>query len=141
MNLKRFYEILAETTILLHKGPELVKSLGNYTDDFSLVDCHFFVVCVDKRLSEAYRALFLEFLDAYPKPERLNSGPSYIEVASVLGSEETALQFFALGQALGLWQVITPVTMGVAPGPVADRLAEKFLMITGYKKPTAELVN
>jgi hypothetical protein len=133
MNLERLQKVLRETTVVLRRS-ELVESLANYADEFELVDCHLSLVCVDKRLAESYRTEFVDILASYPEPRSLAKGPSFIEVGCVLGGEETAFQFFALGKVLGLWQVITPFEMGVK-GPAADELARiGWVIISGLKK-------
>lgn len=103
--------------------------------DLVMVDVHFMEIGVDKAAAERHRADLLEILDAYPEPERLAGGPSYIEVGGIIGDQGRAFQLFALGQALELWRVITPKSLLGEEGERADRLAGSgMIMITGYKK-------
>jgi hypothetical protein len=63
------------------------------------------------------RRLFLEILaevKRYPYPDDFVAGTSYLDVARVLGDEETALRLFALGEHEGWWTLVTPGRLGVA---------------------------
>lgn len=148
MSLDGIYQILEETTQEFRKGEEVVeRDVGqvHVTDifamphesgtpaDLQLVDLHFITVGVDQTKAEARREDLVRLLNGYPQPERLAGGPSYIEVGGVLGDQGTALRLFALGEVLGLWQVITPSKLGVT-GPEGNQLAGMGLvMISGYK--------
>ena len=149
MNLDRLYEILNETTIQLRKGEEIEQrhsgslqvtkvyamppeseAEGNHLEK---VDCHFIVVGVDKAKADSYKDEFISILRTYPEPERLAGGPSYIEVGGIIGDQGASFQFFALGQVLGLWKVITPKLLGIT-GEEADRMAGMgFVMMSGYR--------
>ena len=133
MNFERLFKILAETTILLQKECEAVQALRlNHGEGLKFVDCYYFLAVVDELLAESYREEFVCLLKNYPNPKNLRKGPNYHEVGRVLGGEETALQFFALGKVLGLWRVVTPLEMGVK-GPAADELARSgWIYISGY---------
>jgi hypothetical protein len=97
------------------------------------VDVEFMVIGVDKDLAESRKADFEKLLRAYPEPERLSKGPSYIEVGGVLGDQGLAFHFFAVGKVLGYWDVITPATMGFT-GDEARRMAGNgFVMCSGWK--------
>jgi hypothetical protein len=162
MNLERLYEILRYTTGTYRKGPivhgtpDLVAAIERGEADperlpggvvsidampheadmdpsLTRVDCHFVVVGVDARKAEAHRAEFLRLLEDYPQPERLAGGPSYIEVGAEIEDQGAAFCLFALGEALGLWSVITPSKMGIT-GPQADDLAGRgFIMMSGHR--------
>lgn len=103
-------------------------------DGIPTVDCHFVTVAVDPELAERARPELEAWLKSYPEPDRLKGGPSYIEIAALGGIEqETAFRIFALGQVLGLWQVLTPERLGIT-GVEADRLAGSgMVMISGWK--------
>lgn len=149
MDIAKLYEILAETTVQLRKGPEIEhKTVGNLsvTDvymmpsvdqakpDLVSVDMHFLVIGVDNAKAEARRDDFVEILNEWPNDE-LDGGPSYMTVGGTIGDQGAAFQMFALGQVLGLWQVITPETVGMT-GEKADQLAGSgFIMMSGYRKP------
>ncbi len=97
------------------------------------VDCHFIIVGVDKAAAQTCREELVAILGDYPQPDRLAGGPSYIEVGAVIGDQGAAFQLFALGKVLGLWDVITPKTLGVT-GPDADQLAGRgMVMMSGFK--------
>jgi hypothetical protein len=167
MNIGRLMEILAECTFLLRKGeeitgtPELVEAVKHgepmeampggiveiwgmpSVDDFVVtpeiekVDCHFVIVAIHKQRAAREREEFIQIMTTYPRPERLAGGPSYVEVGAEIGSQEAALQMFALGQVLGLWKVITPASFGIT-GPEADAAAGNGLvMISGFKQEVA----
>ena len=149
MNLERLYEILNETTVQLRKGPVLtdretfpglpvreIYAMPHESEakpEIEKVDCHFLTIGVDKAKAEERRAEFIEILKTYPRPERLAAGPSYIEVGGEIGDQGSAFQLFALGKALGLWDVVTPARLGIT-GPTADQLAGGgMVMMTGFK--------
>lgn len=96
------------------------------------VDVHFVTVAVDKGAAEIEKENFISVLNAYPYPDRLAAGPSYIEVGGVIGDQGAAFEMFALGKVLGLWSIITPETMGLY-GEAANQLAGSgFIMMSGY---------
>ena len=72
-------------------------------------------------------------MNAYPEPERLRQGPSYIELAPNLGLEqEGALRVMALGKTLGLWDVASGITLGLSLEEAKELAGRGFLMVTGY---------
>ena len=102
-------------------------------DGIVKVDCHFIVVGVDKAKAEKHRDELVAILKTYPMPDRLADGPSYIEVGGEIGDQGAAFQLFALGEVLGLWQVITPEKLGIT-GPEARQMAGMgFVMMSGFK--------
>lgn len=158
MNLTRLREILSETTQEYRKGPEVIQeekelatgvslktthvyamphqAQANWGPDYHAVDCHFITVGVDMPKARKAMPELLDILADYPQPERLAGGPSYIELGAEIGSQEDALRLYALGEALGLWQIITPERMGIT-GEAADQLAGSgMIMIAGYTPPT-----
>lgn len=154
MPLDRLYKLLGESTVQLRKGPAVTQEkhdgglevvhvydmppIEAARPDLALVDVHFMVIGVDKAKAEEHKAELLDFLNnEYPEPERLEGGPSYIEVGANIGDQGAAMSLFALGQVLGLWQVITPATLHIT-GPDADRLAGSgMVMMSGYRKEQA----
>ncbi len=148
MNTSTLYAILKETTTSLRKGPETTVDTSEgltVVHHYAMpheserrpsksVDVHFFTVGVDMDAAEERRGDFIAVLDTYSQPERLVGGPSYIEVGAEVGSQQAALQMFGLGEALGLWDVITPKRLGI-DGPMADELAGGgMVMMSGYGK-------
>ncbi len=150
MNVTRLLEILDETSMLFRKGDEVVeKTFGDVKvleinnmpheseiSDMIKVDCHFVTVGVAKEVANDKRKFeFLDIIRQWPIEQcaSLQEGPSYISVGGVLGDQARALQFFGVGEAFGIWNVITPETMGIK-GDEADELAGSgFVMITGFK--------
>jgi len=159
MNVKKLYEILRETTVQLRKGevyegtPELVEQakrgdelkgggvlevyamphVADANPDIEKVDLEFLVIGVNKAIAETRKAELIEILKDYPQPERLAGGPSYIEVGAEIGDQGAAFQLFALGKVLGLWDVITPATMGFAGAEARQMAGSGFVMMTGFK--------
>lgn len=155
MNITRLFEILRDTTIQLRKGEEIIERESedktiHVTEVFAMphesevtnlekVDCHFIIVGVDKTKALDYKEELIGILadwpaEAYGTPvPKLQEGPSYIHAGGVVGDQGAALQLFALGEVLGLWQVVTPGKLGIT-GDSADSLAGSgFVMIDGCK--------
>lgn len=151
MNARRLYEILQDATRVYRKGEaverrqmgnvEVVEVFGyehtdnaSAEDNFEKVDMVFVDVVVDKARAEQYRQSLINILEDYPQPEKLAGGPSYIELAPNLGMEqEGTLRLMALGEALGLWGVVSGKTMGMDDVTTMELAGRGFLMITGYK--------
>jgi hypothetical protein len=152
MDTKRLHEIIAETTGQFRKGPEVTRddatpqrpvnvvhvylmpheSEAPTGDDFALVDCHFIKVGVDKAKAALIRDELVRILDKYEPRDELAGGPSYMHMGRYM-EQGTAFQLFALGKVLGLWDLITPASMGFE-GAEADRMAGSgFVMCTGLK--------
>lgn len=160
MNLDRLYKILSETTVQLRKGEmvhgdrhlvdavkegrDLDKEPGGVVtidamphvteapSGIEKVDLEFLVIGVDKAAAEKNRAELIEILKTYPQPDRLAGGPSYIEVGAEIGDQGAAFQLFALGKVLGLWDVITPATMGFAGAEARQMAGSGFVMMSGF---------
>jgi len=66
--------------------------------------------------------------------ERLQGGPSYIELGAWIGDQGRAIKLIGLGGALGLWDVITPQTLGVT-GDEAGKLMGMGML---FPAPKAE---
>lgn len=161
MNIARLHEILRETTVQLRKGETLegttalVDAIKRGDEDLPggvaefycmpheadadlvKVDCEFLVIGVDKAKANDRRAELVSILDTYPNPDRLAGGPSYIEVGDEIGDQGAAFQLFALGKVLGLWDVITPATMGLTGSEARQLAGSGFVMITGYRSQKA----
>lgn len=152
MDTKRFYEILGETTIQLRKGDAVEKREqpglqvteiymmpheSEAVPELEKVDLEFLIIGVDKTKAEERRAELISILDTYPNPERLAGGPSYIEVGGEIGDQGAAFQLFALGKVLGLWDVITPKSLGVEGDAARKMAGSGFIMITGYRPVSA----
>lgn len=146
-DVERLYELLVATTQQFRKSEAVTREVRDGldvteiydmpheadADGLQVVDCHFITVGVKQGEAEQIKAELLELLRQYPQPERLAGGPSYIELGAILGDQGAAFSLFALGSVLGLWEVITPKTMGME-GPEADQMAGAgFVMISGFK--------
>lgn len=102
------------------------------------VDVVLLTISVNRQAAEARKDELISILNDYPQPSRLAAGPSYIEVGAALGDQGAAFQLFALGQVLGLWEVLTPTRLGIADEGRARRMAAQgFVMITGYSVASA----
>ena len=161
-HLTKLYDILGETTIQLRKGdvlegtPALVDAIkaggdpdrelpGGVVEAYFMppisdarpgldqTDMEFLVIGVDRALAEKHRAEVIDILNAYPQPDRLAGGPSYIEVGGELGDQGAAFQLFALGKTLGLWTVITPASFGMTGAEAHRAAGNGFIMISGYR--------
>lgn len=148
MNLERLYAILADCTVQLRKGPEIS---GESEDSIDVVhiymmpdeseaptgmfklDLPFLVVGVDVEKAKSHRNELLDILSQYPSPDRLSGGLSYIEVGAEIGDQGAAFQLFAMGKALGLWDVITPERMGFEGEEARKMAVQGFVMMTGHR--------
>lgn len=148
MDLDALHDLLARCCVQLRKGPVVqerevagvkvvqIDAMPHRDEaaDLLRIDCHFIEVGVRQWLLDEARAQLPAILEGYPEPARLAAGPSYIEVGAVIGDQGAAFMLFALGEACGLWKVITPKTMGI-DGPAADELAGRGMVLcTGWRK-------
>lgn len=155
MDLNKLHHILRETTVQLRKGDEVEeRRVGGVqvTEVYAMphesqapngivkVDCHFIVVGVDKAKAEAHKAELVALLKDWPSEAwgspipKLEEGPGYIHVGGAIGDQGAAFQLFALGQVLGLWQVITPEKLGITDPAEARQMAGSgFVMIDGFR--------
>ena len=100
--------------------------------DLKMVDVHFMKIGVDVAKAEARREELIDLLNCWDGND-LSGGPSYISIGGDLGSQSLALDLFALGEALGLWKVLT---LGIPEGDDrGDELAGKgFVFMSGYPR-------
>jgi hypothetical protein len=103
-------------------------------EDLKLIDVELFFVGVDPAAAERHRQGFIDILKTYPAPDRLKEGISYIEAGPSCGGQEEALCTYALGEALGLWKVITPKTLGFTGAEAIDFAKQGVIMMTGFKQ-------
>lgn len=72
-----------------------------------------------------------ELLEAeYPSLDRLNGGPSYIEMGAELGDQGAALLLIGLGDILDLWNAVTPAKLGME-GSMAEQMAGNGFIMAG----------
>ncbi len=147
MDTDKLCQIINESTTIYRKGSAIEESPGvvqyfgyDHTgtapagDNYDKVDMVFVDVVVDRAKAEQYKGTLAELLRAYPQPERLAGGPSYIELAPNLGLEqEGALRVMALGKTLGMWEIISGSTMGFGREETMRLAGSGFLMISGYR--------
>lgn len=95
-----------------------------------MVDCHFIKVGIDKDLAEIEREHFVAWLDEnMPKDREVG----YMELGGIVGSQDMALEIMALGEALGLWKILTPEVMHM-PKEMWDPMAGMGMVtVSGYR--------
>lgn len=116
-------------------------------EDVQFIDMHFFMVGVNMRAARVWKETLGALLDNWPPdpsymPEnRLANGPSYIELGSQIGTfmgQQDAMRLMALGEALDLWDVITPERLMARVGVQLDDQQARMMagsglvMISGY---------
>lgn len=151
---ERLIDLIDDLTTMARKGPQRVdRDVGkiHVTEIFDMppvdaapsdalqVDVHFVVIVVDPLALERRAEIIAAIEASAINLDRLRDGPSYIEVGAALGDQGYALRLFGLGEALGLWRVITPARLGF-DGPEADKLAGTgYVMTSGYHpEPSSE---
>lgn len=103
-------------------------------DGLEKVDLHFVTVVVNKTTAEAERANLIALLNDWPDPDRLAGGPSYIEVGGVIGDQGAAFELFALGKVLGIWDIITPESVGFTGEQARQMAGSGYIMCTGFRR-------
>ena len=107
----------------------------NVTQSSRIVDVHFFKVAVQDNIAPSLAEDLAGYLSALCTEEFLKKGPSYLELGEKLGDQGLALTVMALGEALKLWQVITPAKLGVI-GAAGQQMAGQGLILTdGFRRP------
>ena len=149
MNINALFEILEDCSTEYRKGEPFiqkddagaVKVLEIYAmdhesqapDGLEMVDVHFMKIGVDKAKAEARKDELIALLKDYPKPAELMVGPSYIGVGATIGDQSAAFQLFAIGKVIGMWDIVTPATMGIE-GAQADEMAGMgYVLMTGWQ--------
>lgn len=102
------------------------------------VDMCFFDVCAKdnpdaeelKHLIAAHQGVFQD-VNVFDGEEH-----NYIELGGWLGDQGLALQFMGLGAILGLWQLLTPITVAGFPKghPLVNELAKAGLLTIKAKE-------
>ena len=146
MNKMQLLEVLNETTYLIidgaskrrtHKLGSLLWGVALSPSDkrvagLQRVDCSVALVGVNAKVAHTYLNDLVSILDEYPDPATLQDGPSYKQVAEVVGDEATALRLFGLGHVLDLWEVLTPVDFNVEPALREEAADIGMVVISGY---------
>jgi len=134
--MQELFSILRDCCFEFRKGPEVTtKRIGivEVTEVFAMphvdeaspalaqVDCHYLIIGVDPERAVCARSTLVPILDQHA--DFLRTGPSYITVANEFQMEQgTAFQLMALGEVLGLWDVITPARLRIE-GEDAEQIA------------------
>lgn len=111
-------------------------TLPSHEDD--AVNMHFFKVSLTEMCTltaEELKAMIVAAEVGYYGDiplKRLLSGPSYIEIGAWIGDQGLAMHFMALGNILGLWDIIIPETLGIT-GKQADEMAGMGFVMIGPK--------
>ena len=139
MNITRLKIILQETTRLEEdKSPEAGAKVVQLFqpprgDHLVPVDCSISTVLVDPVKALHHSLEVAEILKGYPKPKRLYSGPTYIEVGHVLGAgrpdTQSALRLFAFGKVVDFWSIRTPKDIGITGVLAKDMVNKGFIVI------------
>ena len=136
MNRERLTEILLDC--LGDDGSDEGLPEGRVSDGSVRVDCHVGVV-INKTIARSHRDEIVTILDDWPSElehqsvKPLRSGPNYIHVGWVIGSQTLALMLFAVGKVLKFWDVWTPRTFGLEGEEAAEAAGLGAVMIGGYK--------
>jgi hypothetical protein len=133
--LGKMSDVVEHDEDVLH-GPEIVADQGINVgrDDLEKVDMWFLAVGVDKAKAKAHKVELIELLKTYPEPVVISNGLfSYITVGAVISDRGIVLRLFALGKVLGLWDVVTPATLGLSGELAQDAARRGFVMCTGFK--------
>lgn len=149
MNVQAIYRILGDCCAPFRKGEiETREQVGpmevvtinafpaasevNMDGTHMMVDCHFITIGVHLKLAIQHRQEFIDAID--DDADMLGGGPSYITLGGMLGDQTAAFCFMAVGQALGLWRVVTPAKLHL-PEDMHERAAGLgYIMISGYRK-------
>lgn len=136
--------IVAACTVPLRKGDAVVKH-GNVTEIFAMpsvdeaqnlkqIDCHFIATGVDLEAAREHKEELVRLLKLLPDQEAVRGEASYITVGAMLSSQELALQLFGLGEALELWEVITPEKLGITGEAARQMAGMGFVAKTGLRE-------
>lgn len=155
MDKARLMNVLNDSTCFVSKGEKTQRKLPGIPvllwglllsatdpsiEKFQLVDCHFVTVAVNPEQAQAHKQDFIELLEQFPDYQKLQDGPSYKHVASIVGDDMTALRVFGLGQTLGLWNVILPDQF-VEPELVDEAADLGLIVTTGYTATRGQLLD
>lgn len=153
----RIKQILSKTTVQCRKQSEMIKErkVGEIkpgvpamiyrevfdmptenqleADNIAMVDLHFVKVAVQLDIVEDYREEIDKLLLEWPQPDRLAAGLNFLEIGKLLHNQESALQFMALGEIMGYWEVSIPTMLGYE-GDIANIMASQgHITVTGWK--------
>jgi hypothetical protein len=110
------------------------------TQSSKKINVHFFEVAVQDNIAPILAEDLAVYLSDLCTEDFLRKGPSYIELGAVLGDQRLALTVMAVGEALRLWEVITPAKLGVIGVP-GDQMAGQGCVLTdGFKRPVPNVI-
>lgn len=101
------------------------------TDWIDMVMCR---VEIDKEVDLNCRKMIKRHLDYYPRPEKLNTGENYFDLAKGLRIEsDEALRLIALGKHLRMWRAISLLEFGYERESAVQGAEEGMLYLVGYQ--------
>ena len=146
MDTSKLYDILVRCTTQYRTGPEIVEErhgpivvvhvyqmapVEQAPKEEKLIDVVFMTIGINMEEATACKDEFVALISEHA--EILATGPSYITLGGLIGSQDAALQFIALGVALDLWKVLTPKLAGVTdPVKMREMAGGGFLMMSPY---------
>jgi hypothetical protein len=150
MNTSELYRILGECTAMFRKGevittkrvgvlevttvdamPTVEEGNGRFHCDV-FVDVHFVTIGVDSAKAEKHRQAFIDALG--PDYGLLERGPSYLHIGAEIGDQGAAFCLMAMGEALGLWRVITPAKLHMEGERAEQAAGLGYIMISGFNR-------
>lgn len=90
-------------------------------DNLTMIDVHFLMIGVDVEKARELQPDFVAWLKDNV-PNWIEGEISYIQMGGIVEDQQCALCIFAIGEALGMWRVLTPARMGI-PEPLRDMMA------------------
>jgi len=91
------------------------------SDKLTMIDVHFLMIGVDLEKAQELKPDFVAWLKENI-PNWIEGEISYIQMGGIVEDQQYALCIFAIGEALGMWRVLTPARMGI-PEPLRDMMA------------------
>jgi hypothetical protein len=93
------------------------------------LDVEFFIAAIDKVEAEKHKADLKVMIEEGMGAERLSKEIGYIDWGGLIGDQETALMFMALGDVMGFWMLLTPSRMGM-PADMCRTMAGAGMITT-----------
>ena len=147
MNIAKLYDVLVRCVTQYRLGPEVVEEQHgpitvvhvyqmNHVEqapkEEKLIDMIFMAVGINMEEAATCKDEFVALVNEMPAGI-MASGPSYITLGGLIGSQDAALQFMALGEALDLWKILTPKIAGITdPVKLREFAGSGWIMISPY---------
>ena len=153
MDKVKVLHLLGETTRQFRKGAVVTETktvgLRKYDiymmpheseapDELTMVDVHFFQVGVDLKKALPRREELVQLLAADFSAQLVTDEINYMTMGALLGSQELAFHLFALGNVLGIWQLLTPERMGMPPDMCELLAGRGLISIIGWNASATE---